>query len=65
VSIAPPHATKFGWPLAFRRARRGVKTTQGFATFAEARFGLLGVQSNGEVDVLMSPTAPIAAHSPK
>ena len=35
VSIAPPHATKFGSPLAFRRAAKGVKATQGFATFAE------------------------------
>jgi hypothetical protein len=34
-SIALPHATKFGSPLASRRARRGVKTTQGFGTFVE------------------------------
>ena len=33
--IALPRATKFGSLLEFRRARRGVKTTRGFATFAE------------------------------
>ena len=34
-SIALPHATKFGSPLAIRRARRGVQATRGFGTFAE------------------------------
>ena len=34
-STGRPLATKFGWPLASRRAGRGARATPGFATFVE------------------------------
>jgi hypothetical protein len=42
-STGRPLATKFGWPLASHRAGRGVRATQGFATFVECSVsGCLG-----------------------
>ena len=61
-----PPATRFGRPLASRRAEKGGKATSRFRNLCRRLgFGLLGVLANGEVQVLVSPAAPTPRKNPR